>query len=383
MFKTFNKIILILLISFFNLSYLNPSTPPSINEINDKTYKIDALGKKFNATLYINNNLLHIEFVEIDSFPINIYESKLDIDNLTNLSEKLFLKENLNTCLNIFIELFNDNQYSLIENSQLEYILIISPTHYQIENFEINLKLREIDSIEAIRQLFIKTNELIEENKQLKKILNNNILLISNQVSSLLSNLLEMNPFINQISTFKSDFILPRLTKENMIKFKIIIYDLNDGGFIKNYYNDDIKNYLLNGGNIIVTHDHWSNEGTEQGLVDLIGATIKVQNYSPVTKAKVFNNTHPVFNSFYKLELENQSEFNISQTHRTYTKYLDEDEYIQNLYIELNDNYHGEYLFIKEYGKGKIVFWNVGHNVDLKDIEQKLFMNILAWLCNN
>ncbi len=92
MFKTFNKIIFILLISFFNLSYLNPSTPPSINEINDKTYKIDALGKKFNATLYINNNLLHIEFVEIDSFPINIYESKLDIDNLTNLSEKLFLK---------------------------------------------------------------------------------------------------------------------------------------------------------------------------------------------------------------------------------------------------------------------------------------------------
>ena len=37
---------------------------------------------------------------------------------------------------------------------------------------------------------------------------------------------------------------------------------------------------------------------------------------------------------------------------------------------------------IKNYGKGKIVVWNVGHSYNLTQIEEKLFYNILAYFFN-
>ena len=70
----------------------------------------------------------------------------------------------------------------------------------------------------------------------------------------------------------------------------------------------------------------------------------------------------------------------ISSTHHADTVYNDLDEYARDLIIELKDGRHGEYLLVKEYGKGKIVFWNVGHSYTLTDVEQKLFYNILAYL---
>ena len=70
----------------------------------------------------------------------------------------------------------------------------------------------------------------------------------------------------------------------------------------------------------------------------------------------------------------------ISSTHHADATYSDLDVYARDLIIELNDNKHGEYLLVKEYGKGKVIHWNVGHSYTLTDIEQKLFYNILAYL---
>ena len=70
----------------------------------------------------------------------------------------------------------------------------------------------------------------------------------------------------------------------------------------------------------------------------------------------------------------------IASTHHPDTIYSDLDVYARDLLIELNDNKHGEYLLVKEYGKGKIVHWNAGCVYTLTDIEQKLFYNILAYL---
>ena len=242
MYNTFNKICLILFIYFFNLSYLISPTPRRLTEGYYKTYEIEALNKKFNASLYIMNNLLNIEFEEIDTFPIIIYETKLELNDIKKLSNKLFIDETLISTLDIFIELFDTNKYSLKDNTNFEYILTMSPKKYLINDFEITLKLRVIDKIEAFRQLFLKTRELIEENKQLKKKINNNVLFITTEKTPILSNLLKLNPFVNHISTIHPDLIISSFTEDKIKKFKIILYDLKDGGFVKTIYHEDIKN---------------------------------------------------------------------------------------------------------------------------------------------
>ena len=66
----------------------------------------------------------------------------------------------------------------------------------------------------------------------------------------------------------------------------------------------------------------------------------------------------------------------------------DKQEYLKNLLIELDDNKQGEYLLIREIGQGKLILWNAGHSyypgrlVEITDIEQKLFMNIIHWICD-
>ena len=168
-----------------------------------------------------------------------------------------------------------------------------------------------------------------------------------------------------------------------MQQFKAIIYDLQDSGFEETINTEEINNYLKNGGNIIITHDQWS-YWTRKASVNakLFGAKIQKQDYNFVSKAKIYNNNHPIFTSFYDLYLDNKSIINISATHKSDTIYENMEEYYKDLLIELEDNKHGEYLLIKEIEKGKVIFLNVGHSYDLTDYEKKLFMNFIYWICN-
>ncbi len=250
-----------------------------------------------------------------------------------------------------------------------------------IKDFELTLELKEISTKNAFRQLFDKAQELMDENERLNKIISNNVLLISNQSIPILTNLLLVNPIITHFSTLKPDSILPYLNKEYLKKFKIILYDLQDCGYKAVTQKEIIKEYLMNGGNVIVTHDHWTFIPTSiSGMEELLGATLKAQTYVVTTVATVTKDSHPIFNSYYNLNFTEGTTFTISSTHHSDTIYSDLDIYARDLIIELNDNIHGEYLMVKEYGKGKIVFWNVGHSYTLTDIEQKLFYNILAYL---
>ena len=137
----------------------------------------------------------------------------------------------------------------------------------------------------------------------------------------------------------------------------------------------------MNGGNIILTHNHWTYVPTSiSGMEELLGATLKNQTYVRVTSATVTKESHPIFNSYYNLNFTKGTPLTISSTHHADTVYSDLDEYARDLIIELKDGRHGEYLLVKEHGKGKVVFWNAGSAYNLTDIEQKLFYNILAYL---
>ena len=207
----------------------------------------------------------------------------------------------------------------------------------------------------------------------------NDILLISNKKVPILNDLLKFNNSVNKISIQPPETILPKLTYQNIKNFKIIIYDLQDTGYGDTNNENEIKNYLINGGNIIVTHDHWSYH-LRKGCAQLLGAKIKHQKYVVTNKAKILNNLHPIFKSFYDLYLKNKTTIEISESHKSDTIYDNNEDYNKNLLIELEDGKHGEYLLIKEIGKGKIIFWNAGHSYNLTEYEKKLFMNFIYWI---
>ena len=85
---------------------------------------------------------------------------------------------------------------------------------------------------------------------------------------------------------------------------------------------------------------------------------------------------HPIFKSYYLMDKDT---FDIAETHKSDTIYPDK-KYLNDLLIELMDNINGEYLTVKKFGKGKLIYWNVGHNPNLTEYEQDLFFNIIAWI---
>ena len=240
-----------------------------------------------------------------------------------------------------------------------------------------------LDKIKNIGNIYINENnglKIYECFNTLKK--QNNVLLISEQQNSLLNNLLKLNERIDKISIFNPNFIIPMLLYENINKYKIIIYDLKNGGYTSTNNYEDIKKYLENGGNIIITHDHWSYTNIPGNCTQLLNAKLVLQQYSYINKARILNNMHPIFKSHFNLDLSNNSLIDIAYTHKTDTFFNNKEEYMKNLLIKLEDNKDGEYLLVREIGKGKLIFWNVGHSDNLTNIEQKLFINIIHWICS-
>ena len=148
-----------------------------------------------------------------------------------------------------------------------------------------------------------------------------------------------------------------------MEKFKIIIIDLKDENNIIKFDEENMKKYLNKGGNIIFTHGNWIN-----------GNIYTIPYYT--SKIKIIDDKHPVFSSYYKLNITN---FHITETHNT-NKLIFENEYLKDVIIELDNEINSEYLMIKNYEKGKIIYWNVGHKSTLTNDEENLLVNIISYI---
>jgi len=167
-----------------------------------------------------------------------------------------------------------------------------------------------------------KVDECFKEISEFQKLKKFNIILISQQTNSLLYNLLKTCPYINEVSIFNNNFVAQRFNDRIMEKFKIIIFDLKDQGQFGEFFGDEnIKKYLNKGGNIIYTHDIWIND-------------ILYENFYTSSKIKIVDDKHPVFSSYYKLNINN---FQISETHNSH-KLIFENEYLKDVIIELNND---------------------------------------------
>ena len=336
--------------------------------------------------------------INIDEFGISefSYKEEYSYSDLVLLSNYFLIFNSIDEAYEDLIKHF-ENECLII--NKIEYIDMITPIQNSIiKNITFsNIKKFQKSSKEKIKELYDlvnkleiqnnesekKINDCLNENSKLKKeikdLKNSNVLLIS-ESTDLLYNLLKICPYINQISILSPNFIVPRLNEQFLNKFKIIIYDLQDGGFQIADDIHEIKKYLNNGGNIILTHDQWLCRYYKGESYKLFKVYIENKGiYKNVKKAKIVKSDHPIFKSFYQLNIY---DIDISETHKTDNIYFD-DEYLEDMIIELEDDLHGEYLMVKNYGKGKIIYWNVGHIKSLTSYEEKLFINIISWIYQN
>ena len=101
------------------------------------------------------------------------------------------------------------------------------------------------------------------------------------------------------------------------------------------------------------------------------------QNLYYSSKITIVDDEHPVFSSYYNINTTNN--FKITETHN-HNKLIFENEYLTDVVIKLNNDINSEYLMIKNYEIGKLIYWNVGHLISLTDDEEKLLVNLISYI---
>ena len=338
--------------------------------INSKTIS----NKEYNITLSISSLKLLIK-VDILKLPIITFQNIYTLEQLIQVSKYFRLFDTIEEVYEDLIILFENDIEIINYNTYIELITYI-PNRI-INNITFILPNIQRDTDERIDELFSlitdlknenillrdKVDECSEEISEIRKLKKFNILLISEQTNSLLYNLLKTCPYINDISIFNNVFIVQRFNDRIMEKFKIIIYDLKDGGFGIRLGDENVRKYLNKGGNIIFTHEQWINDN-------------RYQTYYYSSKIKIVDDKHPVFSSYYKLNINN---LQISETHNE-NKLIFENEYLKDVIIDINNDINSEYLMIKNYEKGKIIYWNIGHKTTLTNDEENLLVNIISYI---
>ena len=244
-----------------------------------------------------------------------------------------------------------------------------------IKNLETEIKYLKIDN-QKLKQKSL---------NNIKAPKSNNVLLISNVFSEddkpsppLLYNLLKNISFISNIKIIHPSTILTQLTEVNLINYNIVIFDLKQHGYENTRTNIEyIKQYISHGGNILVTHDHWT---ALAGPQELFGGYRSFEEKGSITnKALIVNLRHNIFNSYYDLS-ENEN-VDVAPTHSGWVRVNQSLKNDDTVLIRLKDEIKSEYLMKREINLGKCVYWNVGHSYNLTNFEIKLLTNILAWFC--
>jgi len=210
------------------------------------------------------------------------------------------------------------------------------------------------------------------------------VFLITNRKSNdILLNLLKGAPFISEVR-IGSPNVIKQFNELFLTSYDCIIYDIIDSGFkIKIENEDEIKNYIENdGGSFLVTHDQWDNVQSG-GPLNLIGLE-HFYNFPWVISDEVKCETHPKKHEIYKsyYDLTNLGVMKIAPTHKTchIIKEGGSAKVILSFIIDKTTNYLHDYLVVNELGKGRIAYWAAGHSNTISKDEEKIFLNIVAWL---
>ena len=280
-------------------------------------------------------------------------------ENLYKLKDNKSKRNKLNN--------FNFTSYIII----ISQIIISIYFFKYIKNLETEIKYLKIDN-QKLKQDSLNINKAPKSN---------NVLLISNVFTEddstsppLFYDLLKNISFISNIKIIHPSAILSQLTESNLMNYNIVIYDLKQHGYQNtNTKMEYIKQYISHGGNILVTHEHWT---ALAGPQELFGGHRSFDKKGSVTnKALIVN----LFNSYY--DLSENKDVEVAPTHSGWMKVNDSLKDDDTVLMRLKDEIKSEYLMKREINLGKCVYWNVGHSYNLTNFEIKLLTNILAWFC--
>ena len=375
--------------------------------IHSHTEELNKLYEELNTNKESIKKIIQQEFTKLKNILNNREDELLNaIDKIFNDyydDDKIKKSQKIDKQIKITLDKSKTLDKYLNDNNYLNYLISIcidiENTIKDINKFNEDIKKLKIDEFNVkynseidILSKIIQNYGLIEYTNcsnlikyklySIKTSKDNNVLLISHNSHSDLYHLLKLNISTENISVIKPESILDNPTYSKLKHYKVMIYDLIDGGYRDTKNVEEIKKYLVNGGIIIVTHDQWTVRD-KSNCLQLLGAKNQKCSIVQIKKAKILNIGHPIFKTFYDLSSINKN-IEISETHRPNSfGYENKEEYYKNLLIELDDKNLGAYLLIKEVGKGKIIYWNAGHSPYLNDFERKLFINCIYWIFNN
>lgn len=145
---------------------------PKPTPIDKKCYSIEKDSKKYKISLSISSGILELQLETIELFPNKIYIANLTKVDLEKISKLFKMNDSIEECLLNFVQFFDEKKYSF-EEAEEKAFLTISPGTLNIKDFQIKMKLKEMDHDEKYSLLSVEIKKIIEENKISKEKLQN------------------------------------------------------------------------------------------------------------------------------------------------------------------------------------------------------------------
>lgn len=139
------------------------SAAPPI-KINENTYTLKSQLDEENEKIILSCQI-------ISKLSLYYYESSFSLDDMIKLNKNLKICENINEINSFINQSIKDNKITLKNDNEdnLKVIVNIFNIRGSEEQFEINLKKQEKDSNTLIKELAKNVNDLLDENKNLDK----------------------------------------------------------------------------------------------------------------------------------------------------------------------------------------------------------------------
>ena len=138
-----------------------------------KEYSLKSDAKTFKIRLNLSSKI-NIEANEIEKIKGVFYSNIFSLEDLVKLSKGFRICEDINEAFDIIVQIFENQKANIKYNNENEVILIIKVALPGGNFDDVNLPLnkKEMNKELLIDELILKVNKLEEENKSLKKDLN-------------------------------------------------------------------------------------------------------------------------------------------------------------------------------------------------------------------
>ena len=137
---------------------------PEPTPMDKKYYSVEKDSKKYKISFSISSGSLELQLETIGLFPNKIYISNLTKKDLEKISKLFRMNDSIEECLLNFVQFFDEEKYSF-EEGEDNSIITISPGTLGIKDFQIKLRLKEMNNDEKYNLVSIEIKNIIEENK--------------------------------------------------------------------------------------------------------------------------------------------------------------------------------------------------------------------------